>query len=631
MAVPDVPGHDSSDTFLENSHLTYIVPFTTKFNPDEALRQGGGSFETKLAGIELRDQLFFDETVDVYLILRTQCADEQTLRLHLRRLVITLDAQILNSHSQDLSSPPASETIYSGGIEDVEDAFIVADEADDGTKFVYAVWKLSVFLGRPRIRLQMPSVVFSGTAGLKQADPDKSPDQRDGYMLSCVPSGMNMLDSFANDPMLGGIKPCLSAQRVARVAPATQSKDSLRRINGLQNLKLKIFPLLHCRVRFSRPNTSPPSPALIALVETDFTPYFDCEASLNQISLQVTNGNAEDLNNQPGMRLPLSCVAHDHLTFLYKLTPSQLDLATTKAPIRDRELIITIEISILVRSETEPNPCTPKLSMTWTTPLDFTLPVNPGFGQPMTQPIQRSHRPSQLSISGGVDSQPLVSPSVIRPDALPSLEAAARSATETALPDFGITLTFTGPEKPVYVGEEFIWTVFVVNRCRPSSMIAAASPGHFSYSSIITTNSAAAAASQSRKLMLLVVPHRRRNEGGAAGALGRPLLHRGSHTTMMMTGKRDPLVADAVLDENVVYAMQKAGGVDNAEVVCLSADVRVGPLAPNACAVVELRFLALREGVVGVEAVKVVDLASQEHVDVRELPLVVVRKRGEEQ
>ncbi|KAK4681954.1 hypothetical protein QC764_112100 [Podospora pseudoanserina] len=614
MAVPDSPGRDANDVFLENAHLTYIVPFTTKFNPDEALRQGEGSFESKLAGIELRDQLFFDETVDVYLILRTQCADKQTLRLHLRRLVITLDAQIVNSHSQDLNSPPASEVIFSGGVEDVEDVFIVPDEVEDGTKFVYAVWKLSVFLGRPRIRLQMPSVVFSGTAGLKQADPENNPDQRDGYMLSCVPSGMNMLDSFASDPMLGGIKPHLSAQRVSRVAPATQSKESLRRIPGLQNLKLKIFPLLHCRVRFSRPNTSPPSPALIALVETDFTPYFDCEASLNKISLDVTNGTAEDLNNQPGMRLPLSCVAHDHLTFLYKLTPSSLDLATTKGPIRDRDLVITIEISILVRPDSESNPCTPKLSMTWTTPLDFTLPVNPGFGQPMTQPIQRSHRPSQLSISGGVDSQPLVSPSVIRPDALPSLEAAARSATETTLPDFGITLTFTGPDKPVYVGEEFVWTVFVVNRSRPTSMIAPAGM-HLSYSSMTASMTAS---SQARKLMLLVVPHRRRNEGGA---LGRPTM-RGN-----MGGKKDSGMADAVLDENVVYAMQKAGGVDNTEVVCLSADVRVGPLAANACSVVELRFLALREGVVGVEAVKVVDLGSQEHVDVRELPLVVVRRR----
>ncbi|KAK4232265.1 TRAPP trafficking subunit Trs65-domain-containing protein [Podospora fimiseda] len=615
MALPDGAGDagDANDGSLGNSHLTYIIPFATKFDPEEALKQGEGSFESKLANIELRDQLFFDETVDVYLVLRTQCADEQTLRRNLRRIVITLDAQILNSLSPDLNSPPASEYIYNGKVEDIDDVLIVSDEAQDGNKYVYAVWKLSVPLVRPRIRLQLPSVVFSGAANLKPAEADQAYGIPNGYMQSCVPSSMNLLDAFTNDPMLEGMKPQLSATRVSRVAPATQNKDALRRINGLQNLKLKIYPILHTRVRFSRPNTSPPSAALIALLEVDFTPYFECEAALEKISLDITGGTIEDLNDQPGMRLPLSCVAHDHLTFLYKLAPSQLGLVGNKTP-PPQELEITIQVLILLRPEEdgESNPCTPRLSMTWSSTLDFTPPVNPGFGQPMTQPIQRSHRPSQLSISGGVDSRPLVSPSVIRPDALPSLEAAHARTTETVLPDFGITMTFTGPQTPVYVGEEFTWTVFVVNRSKPDQHLQ----GHH----LSLQHQQMQAQQQARKLMLLVVPKRsnRRNDV-------RSTMMRGSSPSS--ASKRDPLVAEAVLDETVVHSMQRSGGTDASEVVCLSADVRVGPLAPNACAVVELRFLALKEGVVGVEAVKVVDLGSQEHVDVRELPLVVVQRR----
>ncbi|KAK4168618.1 TRAPP trafficking subunit Trs65-domain-containing protein [Cladorrhinum sp. PSN259] len=612
MALQDGVGDagNANDGSLENSHLTYIIPFGTKFNPEEAFRGGEGSFESKLASIELREQLFFDETVHVYLVLRTQCADEHALRSNLRRIVITLDAQIVNSLSPDPNSPPASEYIYNGKVEDIEDALIIADEAQDGNKYVYAVWKLPVPLVRPRIRLQLPSVVFSGAANLKPAEADQPYGIPNGYMHSCVPSAMNLLDAFTNDPMLGGVKPQLSATRVSRVAPATQHKDALRRINGLQNLKLKIYPILHTRVRFSRPNTSPPSPALIALLEVDFTPYFECEVALDKIALNVTGGSVEDLNDQPGMRLPLSCVAHDHLTFLYKLEPSQLDLVGTKTP-PARELITTIEILILVRQEDEgvPNPCTPRLSMTWSSTLDFTPPVNPGFGQPMTQPIQRSHRPSQLSISGGVDSHPLVSPSVIRPDALPSLEAAHARTTETVLQDFGITMTFTGPQAPVYVGDEFTWTVFVVNRSKPDHAHQHLQGHHLSLQ-----HQQLQSQQQARKLMLLVVPKRssRRND---------------ARSTMHGSSKRDHLVAEAVLDETVVHSMQRSGSVDASEVVCLSADVRVGPLAPNACAVVELRFLALKQGVVGVEAVKVVDLGSQEHVDVRELPLVVVQKR----
>lgn len=45
------------------------------------------------------------------------------------------------------------EIIFSGGVEDVEDVFIVLDEVEDGIKFVYVVWKLLVFLGCFRIWL----------------------------------------------------------------------------------------------------------------------------------------------------------------------------------------------------------------------------------------------------------------------------------------------------------------------------------------------------------------------------------------------------------------------------------------------------------------------------------------------
>ncbi|KAH6845235.1 TRAPP trafficking subunit Trs65-domain-containing protein [Chaetomium sp. MPI-CAGE-AT-0009] len=606
--TPDVP--DMADAFLEQSYLTYIIPSTTKFDPEDALQQDGSSIESKISSIEQRDQLFFDETVDVYFILRAPYSDDQTLRAHLRRLVITLDTRIVNGAITDRDGAnPSSETIYKGTVEDVEEAFVVAEElqGEEGQRYAYAVWKLPVFLNRPRMRLQLPSVVFSGAANLKMdtAASGQLDALGEGYMQSCMPSGMNILESFANDPFLGGTVPRLSAQRVSKVAPLTKPKDALHRISGLQSLKLKIYPVLHTRVRFSRPNTTPASTSLVALLEVDFTPYFDCEVALDKLTLGVTDGTVEDLNNQDGMTLPLSCVAYDHLTFLYKLAPQQRDIVSKNLA---RELIITIEVVVLVRPDNEPDPCTPRLVMTWATPLDFTPPVNPGFGQPKPTALQRAHRPSQLSISGGVDSQPLVSPSVIRPDALPSLEAATARPLETALPDFGITMTFTGPTEPVRLGEEFVWTVFVVNRSKPDNM----PPPPSAPPSALARHAAAAAA---RKLMLVPVPRRRRNDlrvirpPSTAGGLG---------------SKRDPLIADAVLDETVVHAMQRNSVVDAAELVCLSADVRVGPLAPNGCAVAELRFLALRAGVVGLEAVRVVDLGSQEHVDVRELPLVVV-------
>ncbi|KAJ4413495.1 hypothetical protein N0V85_003537 [Neurospora sp. IMI 360204] len=480
--------HDDGRAFLEQSYFSYIIPSATNFKADTT------SPPSLLQGISQRDVLFFDETADVYLVLRTPRQYEETLRSSLSRIVVTLEAQIVNGHGSDREAPPAAEIIYTGLVPDTADAIIKspgeeeqekekAEEVENSNSYVYAIWKMPVFVSRPRMRLQAPSIVFAATAGLKLLDPRKSRDAvDDGYMQSCAPAGLNLLESFADDPMLGGIQPRLSALRVSRVAPVTQTKQPLRLFRGMQSLRLRVYPVVHTRVRFARPNTSPPSPALIALLEVDFTPFFDCEATLNKIDLAVTDGMVDDLNSQDLMALPLHCVAHDHLTFLYRLAPRQLDYIISKHP--SRELVITVEVAVLVQPEGA-DPCTPKLTMSWTTPLDFTLPVNPGFGTPMTKPIERRHKPSQLSISGGVDSMPLVSPSVTRPDALPSLEASithTQRSFETPVPDFGITVTFVGPDRPVYAGEEFAWTVFVVNRTKPADSTSGTSTSTTAFS-----------------------------------------------------------------------------------------------------------------------------------------------------
>jgi len=111
-----------------------------------------------------------------------------------------------------------------------------------------------------------------------------------------------------------------------------------------------------------------------------------------------------------------------------------------------------------------------------------------------------------------------------------------------------------------------------------------------------------------------VIPKRRRTEA----RITRP------PSTSYGNVRKDPKVADAVVDENIVYAMQKNSAVESTEIVCLSTDTRVGPLAPSACHEVELTFMALKVGIVGVEAVRVVDLGTQEHVDIQDLPSILV-------
>lgn len=60
--------------------------------------------------------------------------------------------------------------------------------------------------------------------------------------------------------------------------------------------------------------------------------------------------------------------------------------------------------------------------------------------------------------------------------------------------------------------------------------------------------------------------------------------------------------------------------------------MRLGTLSPGACYTADVKFVPLEEGVLGVEAVRVVDLGTGEKVDVREVPgVVAVRKEVEGQ
>lgn len=500
-----------------------------------------------------------------------------------------MEVGIVNEAVPGHNTPPGSDSIFHGAVQDVSDPFIIdsknetEDEKENGAtsgRFIHAVWKLPVYLARPRIRLHNPSVVFTASAALK---PDALElKSKIGYLPSGVPSSLNLLESFSNDPSLNGVQPRLSALRVARVAPVTRRNDAVQHVQALPHLRMAIFPIVHTRIRFSRPSTAPVSSSVMAVLEVDFTPHFEVEVTLDKIQLSVSDSTIQSLDDASAMQLPLACVAHDQVTLLYHITPHPQDSSL-------QHLTRDLNISISATVQIEPDQCTPRLDMSWTTQVDFSTPVNPGFGpNPGAGSIQRSHRPSQLSISGGQAVTPLKSPSLTRPDALPTLEAATRS-TDVPLPDLGITLSFTAPSQPVKLGEIFVWSVYVVNRTSERNP------------------------KPPRKLALVAVPKRHRSDSRNA----RPL-----SSSSKRRGEKE--IADAVLDENVLNAMQKNSVLGSTDVVCLSADTRIGPLAPGYCHVVELQFLALREGIVGIEAIRVVDLVSQEHVDIRDLPTTFV-------
>jgi hypothetical protein len=100
----------------------------------------------------------------------------------------------------------------------------------------------------------------------------------------------------------------------------------------------------------------------------------------------------------------------------------------------------------------------------------------------------------------------------------------------------GVSLNITAPEK-VVVGEIFRWEVLVVNRSEKVQRIA-----------------------------LLPIPKRRLGDiyptirrPGSSGSFG---------------GKLD--LAAPVIDDNVLYAIQKSSILEPSELVCLTPDVKIG-------------------------------------------------------
>jgi hypothetical protein len=493
--------------------------------------------------------------------------------------VINLEAQVVNSQSETQDAPSAHEIIYTSSVQDSEEPLIVVQGADDNGEnaagHILVVWKLAAPLVRPRLRLQNPSVVFSATASLKAREQVGSDTITEEYLPSQIPSGMNLLEAFGADPAMGGIKPRLSALRVSQVRPPSQAaSELLRPLKNISRQSIKIYPAINARVRYSRTSSISTNNSVVASLDIDITPFASCKITIETVELSIGGGAVQDLNEIAGVTLPITCLPQDDLTFLYKMVADHMD-PTIKSQVR----VLDITIKATAHLSTV---CQPAIFMRWATSLDFTPPVNPGYGLP-TQAIQRPHRPAHLSIGSAAETPTISTLASMRPDALPSIDITTRQTRDSNVPDFGVTMTFTASmaDTPIYPGTPISWTVFIVNRSdRP------------------------------RKLAITVLPKRRRSET----RMTRP----------PSGGKKDPKIADAVVDDNIIYAMQKSAAVEPTDIICLSTDTRVGPLQPSACHEVELKFIALKVGIVDIEAVRIVDLGSQEHVDIKDLPSIVV-------
>lgn len=516
-----------------------------------------------------------DEQLAVYVVFRTPLLDDATLESYRARLVVSLEAFAFSTApppEAEQKAGPTKELVFSSTIKETDQPIIVRHGEGDDSQ-TYVIWKVDAFIARPQGRFHKPAVYFQPTASFKPASAPEKVDPDDEYLPSRVPTALNLLQAFESDPALAGVHPRLSAMRINKIAPNATPvvREMIRPIRSGQRLLFRVLPALIWRVRYARVHTSLNDLSLLASLDLEVASYATYDVQIRTVDLTLHGGDVTpfaNMHDSETINKP-----GDLITYLYKLKPDVTPDGTPSLGSKGHFLTMRVTAQVLISAT-----CRPTISIDWKNVVDFTSLVT-------------EQSPSMLKAAHRLSTHAPPQAAASNPDALPSHDTQTAQPPDDSNTPVNLTLTVSGPPK-VTVGEMFTWTLFIVNR-----------------------------GDKTRKLALLVIPKRKRDFESHQAHNARPSTSSNAQPTA--------LLASAVVDENVVYAQQKSARTETAGLVCLSTEMRLGTLSPGACYTADVKFMPLEEGVLGVEAVRVVDLGTGEKVDVREVPAVVAVRKQE--
>lgn len=338
----------------------------------------------------------------------------------------------------------------------------------------------------------------------------------DDYLPSRVPTALNLLQSFENDPALTDIHPRLSALRINKIAPtAPVSKELVRPIRNGQRRLFRALPALIWRMRYSKVQASLSDTSLMASLELEVAYMTGYPITIDDVRLSLRGGHVKCISDNGGV--PRTHKPGDQLVYLYKITPNVAPDGSLFFGPESYFMTLDIKANVLASAE-----CRPVVTINWQTAVDFLAEQNTGL-------VKVAHRLSNPALQLPNESEL---------DSLSTHDDGQR-AENYQNKVVNITLTISGPSH-VTVGETFHWKIFIVNR-----------------------------SDKARKLAVLVIPRRKRDYEK----------HKQQSSTSSLEkhrADRKGLIASAVLDENIVYAKQKSARTEAADLLCLTTDVRVG-------------------------------------------------------
>jgi hypothetical protein len=366
--------------------------------------------------------------------------------------------------------------------------------------------------------------VFAASATLSTPKGPSGVYNEDEYLQSLVPASVNVFQPLSADPALKHSDPFLPASRLLRVVPATQTEEPIYNIQQQAHHPIRVVPVASARVRYSRANTFSTKPTTIASLDFEVMPFTNFEVVFEKAHLTLSDGHVEPLFDAIGLVPPITCRPRDDVTLMYRLTPEYGPEPNPSTTAMVSFLDISLAAVVSVSDD-----CHPRISMQWRTNVDFSLPLNPSFGAP-SQVLQRSNRPASLPMTPNQGSG-------TPPPGMPSSNRSSLRERAYSTTDLGVTISFSGPVS-VEVGKVFHWDVFIVNR-----------------------------SGKPRKLAMVAIPRRKRID---------PRKHIARPSSSSVSSRKEDQVAEAVTDENIIYAMQKNSSSHETELICLSTDIRVG-------------------------------------------------------
>lgn len=362
-------------------------------------------------------------------------------------------------------------------------------------------------------------IYFATTASLKPQEVALSQTGADEFLPSMAPSPLNLLEPFANDPALDGVRLYLSASRITRTAFAVPpSKTNPKPLKTGPRRFFRAAPALLWRIRFVPLRAAAQQNVIIASLDFEVTNFATSSLSLDKIDMSLTSGLIEPL----GAQLPLHCHPNDQVTILFRLSPdpeNKIDMLTSSI---EKELSIDAAATVHLSEKSRP-----QIRIAWKTTVDFSS-------------FKANTRPTSLPHSGSRPTSNRLSaknlPKMPGPDSLPNTDQ-QHDTRATATSAAGVHVTISGPST-VYAGEEFQWHLLVVNRSE-----------HL------------------QRLAVVVMPKRRRmdSQGPRSDSKDGP----------KKVQDKDS-IPKPVVDDSVLAQLQRASIQDTTELICLSPDIRIG-------------------------------------------------------